>query len=92
MLLALARRLAMECTKLSSFALYSFVAVIGVSVLYGGTYMSFVHAHSRVGLIGPPGRAMTSGYLGLPDTRFNRALAMLYSPLLQNDTIEWEEP
>jgi hypothetical protein len=75
-------------TKLLGFAAIA-------ALLYGISFVYFIRSRSRVGLRGPVGHAVTTGYLAVPDTPINRALAVLYRPLLTHfgkttDAIEWE--
>jgi hypothetical protein len=75
---------------------YSLPFITCLLLGYFLSYIFFVRAHVTSGLLGPPGQAVTSVYLALPDTKVNRALYTLYWPLdrvlsLEGEVV-WEKP
>jgi hypothetical protein len=87
----------MEREPMKDIVAVLFGIVAAATLIYGVSFLYFMRSHTRVGLRGPAGHALTSVYLAVPDKSFNRALAAFYGPLIERfgggaNTIEWEQP
>ena len=65
-------------------------------LIYGVSFVWFIRSHITDGLRGPFGHALTTTYLEVPDTPFNRVLNALYQPATRYFVgpipTDWEKP
>ena len=65
-------------------------------LIYGASFVYFIRSHVTTGLRGTFGHALTTTYIEVPDTQFNRVLAALYAPMTRYFVgpipIDWEKP